>query len=101
MFLDGDQYLLFPGICEIPFYIWNSSSRIYILVEVTRAVCRSLCTVAYNNYCNGFLYFPANQTCIISPYSGALVTNRCEIITIAVEFYRRIGVAGKNYCLTL
>ena len=71
-FSAGDIYWLYTGICAIPDEIINdpTSAFVYTLVEVSRSVCRSLCSVTYNDYCSSFLYISANRSCVLTPYTG-------------------------------
>ena len=95
---DGDSYWMYPGICEIPPDIWNgasTSNNVYALVDVSRAVCRNLCSSTYGDYCSSFLYFPNNQTCVLSPYTAEWLVNPCQGNSTLIEFYRRARHLGK------
>ena len=100
----GDIYWVYPGICEIPIGILNDpakSAYVYTLVEVTRSVCRSLCSVTYSDYCSSFMYINANRSCILTPYTGEWVAsnaNSCVNTSTVLEFYRRQRHLGKHIC---
>ena len=98
--LAGDIYWLYTGLCAIPDEIRHgptTSTFVYTLVEVTRSVCRSLCSVTYNDYCSSFLYISRNRSCILTPYTGEwLASNAASCATNAtgLEFYRRQRYLG-------
>lgn len=93
-----ETYELYSGICVIPAEF--SSSEI-LVVNVTRAVCRFLCSQVYGEVCSAFLFNRTNSTCILSSYTGEWLqtgapncTNSSELRQM--EFYRRKRCLGKK-----
>ena len=111
-----ERYWLLPGLCAIPqqFYKDSDSSEeaersrkskgarrgtVREFAEVTRVVCRRLCSTTYNLSCSGFLYFRENRSCTLSPYTGRWLPSdhpSCDPLIQRIEFYRRERSLGLN-----
>lgn len=93
-----ETYKPYSDICVIPEQF--SSSKI-LVGNVTRSVCRFLCSKVYGEVCSAFLFIRTNSTCILSPYTGEWPKTGASNCTDSselkqMEFYRRERCLGKK-----